>query len=110
LADAAKEQGKELADWRMVDVVDEKGELATNILVSRRSHEDKGYHVILLMNKDSHAKTFNLKISLPPDIWNVREELNLKSFGKLSSKTLRDDGVWLTLSGGYPAVLILSKE
>ena len=77
-------------------------QLATNILLSRRSHED--YHALLLMNRDDYDKTINLSIDLPAVEWQVRNGLSGNEIQPLS-----DDGFELFMPAGEPAVILIER-
>ena len=110
LGAAAAPGAGDLESWRLAELRDGKGQLATNILLSRRSHQDQGYHVILLKNEDRHDKRLRLKFAAGPGNWMVREHIGGTALGRHSGASLAEEGLGLPLPAGRPAVLILHRQ
>ncbi|MEM7809650.1 MAG: beta-galactosidase, partial [Planctomycetota bacterium] len=74
LEDAARQEGGDgvPSSWRLAEITDvASGELATNLLLSRRSHAGNGYHALLMMNMDGFDKTVNVRLPLDGGTWSV---------------------------------------
>ncbi len=112
LADASG--AKIPSTWRLARIHDATtGQLAPNILLSRRSYDD--YHVFLLMNRDGYDKTIRLRVDLPSGNWYVYDGLSgIKLDSSEGNKTwgsqqLADDGLELFISSGDPAVILIER-
>jgi len=112
LADAS---GTEIpSTWRLARIHDATTEqLATNILLSRRSYDD--YHAFLLMNRDGYDKTIRLRVDLPSGNWQVYDGLSgIKLDSPEGHKTWRsqqlaNDGLELLIAAGDPAVVLIER-
>ncbi|MEM6333015.1 MAG: beta-galactosidase [Planctomycetota bacterium] len=116
--DAAQQSGhgEVPASWRTVEAIDtQTGELATNLLVSRRSHEAEGRHSVLLMNRDGFAKTVRLTMSVESGaafavrltVGEQAEDHPLPS--RIDAEALADEGLTVHLEPHAPAVLLLDR-
>jgi hypothetical protein len=113
--DAAMTKGAAIpSSWRLARVHDAgTGQLATNILLSRRSHED--YHAFLLMNRDNYDKTVLLSVHLQEGNWQARDGiagtmLNSPGGDQIwRSQQLADDGLRLSMAAGEPTVILIER-
>lgn len=114
LKDAASAKGSAgVPDhWRLAEIRDAtNGQLAPNVLLSRRSHDT--YHALLLMNRDEYRK--NVVVQLPglSGRWHVAEALSQRKLdgpgGAIWSGRHIAAGIPLSIEGGYPAVLLIEE-
>ncbi len=103
LEDAAHQRGalRIPDDWRSAEVSMADGNLAPNVLVSRRSYSD--HHAILLLNCDNYQKKVRIKLPGLTGKWNSSEAL---THLKISS---RDGWYSITLKPNSPAIILLEK-
>ena len=109
LTDAARSVEGGFEAWRLAEIRGPSGELATNILLSRRSHPEIGRHAILLANQDRRGKTFQFRFDPGPGAWSIREQIGGRDLGRFDRTALNEKGVSLTLDAGQPAVLMVEK-
>jgi len=100
--------------WRLARIHDTAtGQLATNILLSRRSYED--YHAFLLMNRDDYDRTIRLSVDLPSGNWQVYDGLSGIKLDSpegneiWTSQQLADDGLELLIGSGDPAIIMIES-
>lgn len=116
LADAAQAKGHESVpwSWRLAEIRDPAtGQLAPNVLLSRRSHD--GYHALLLLNRDRFDKPIRVQLDVAEATWTVREALSgrvLSAPGggdRWTAPQLRDAGFTLELPAESPAVVLIER-
>ena len=113
LADAAAAKETKIpSSWRLAEIHDTAtDQLAANILLSRRSHED--YHVFMLVNRDGYNKTVRMKVNLPAGDWRVRDAISDTTLNSpadrqtWSSQQLMDNGLKLSIGAGEPVVIMI---
>ncbi|NBB81432.1 MAG: hypothetical protein GVY36_18660 [Verrucomicrobia bacterium] len=115
LRDRAKQKGVSPEDknFRLADIRDHKGQLAGNVLLSRRSYPERGIHAFLLMNFDRYPKTIRFGADLEPGDWSVDlpvgDDTGVER-ATISSTELQRTGLSLNLAPGAPNVLILREK
>ena len=116
LTDAAAARGdKELpVQWRLAEIRDAAtGQLAPNIILSRRSHEND--HALLLMNHDRYDKTVHVRLAGLDGQWRVTNGLSsalIKSPDggtTWSARNIAEDGMRLKMPAGHPVVLLVER-
>ena len=94
--------------WCLVEVTDQDGHLAPNVLVSRRSYSD--HHAILLLNRDRYDRAVRVALPDRTGPWQVTDALSKASSPRtLTDVELSDRGVMVELSAAGPAVLLLER-
>ena len=109
-ASAARGERKMPDEWRLAEIRNaDGGQLAANILLSRRSYDD--HHVLLLMNRDGYEKRLVVRLSGLRGAWRVTDGLTRKTMkgpeGRVWSAEDLARGIHLTIQSGCPAVLVI---
>ncbi|NOZ21379.1 MAG: hypothetical protein GXP25_09860 [Planctomycetes bacterium] len=90
------------------------GELAPNVLVSRRSYEK--HHALLLMNMDEFPKHIRIRLHDLSGDWHVSDPLeghiflNGKGNAKWTSKDIAGEGIPYCITGENRGLLLLTRE
>lgn len=117
LLDAAAQKGlPSVPDtWRSAELTDTRtGELATNVLVSRRSYDAAGRHGLILLNRDGFPKTVRIRIPLPDGTYRVEHAVGDGEYPAMLPETatsaeVRGRGLVVTLRPSDPSVIILRR-
>ena len=101
-------EGRIPPSWRSVEITEQDGWLAPNVLVSRRSYRD--HHAILLHNRDRYGRKIRIAVPGLEGQWQVRNALANEPPHDMSSNALSTQGVELDLASSGPAVLMLERR
>jgi|GEM_PF-1560761 len=101
-------RGEVKSDWRSVEVSNEDGSHAPNILVSRRSYAD--HHAILILNRDRYKRTVRVAIPGLSGSWRVSDSLTEDAPSILEGHAISAAGILVNLASEGPAVLLLEKN
>lgn len=116
LRDAAVCRGEENlpAPWRLAEIRDAAtGELATNILLSRRSHDRD--HAVLLMKLDQYDQTVDVRLpglNATHSVQNGLTGASLKDSDgrtKWPARRIADEGIRIEMPAGQPVVLLIAR-
>ena len=116
LRDAAATRGDTelLVHWRLADIRDvATGQLAANIVLSRRSHERD--HALLLMNLDQYDKTVDIRLAGLNGHWSVTNGLSQAPLEKADggakwpARSIAEDGIRIEMPAGHPVVLLFER-
>jgi len=89
------------------------GELAPNILVSRRSHGD--HHALILMNPDEFPKRIRIRLADLKGDWHVSDPLEGHAFrhsagdARWSSARIAEEGIPYAITGQNRGLLLLTR-
>lgn len=115
LSDAAMQKGwGSIPDaWRAADITDAgTGQLAGNVLLSRRSYPEEGRHVLILFNRDRYAKTVRIQMSVEAGTWQVECPVGPGAQqlpASIGGTALRTTGLEVAINDESPVVLILRR-
>ncbi len=100
--------GKASGPWLAARITEHDGQLAPNILLSRRSYADR--HVVLLHNRDGYERTIRVALPGLRGRWKVRQALTDAAAPRvLSSEQLRRTGIEVHVAPAGPAALLLER-
>ncbi|MBN2452189.1 MAG: beta-galactosidase [Lentisphaeria bacterium] len=95
------------ASWRAAEIRQAGGELAANVLLSRRSYGNR--HAFLLHNRDRYDRDIRLSVPGLTGQWQAREALSHRDLGRIDGAVLANAGVALPLKAGSHAILVLES-
>jgi len=110
LNDAAREHGKNAVpvSWRLAEITSATSDqMATNVLLSRRSYNT--HHAFLLMNRDEYARSVRLRIPGLVGNWSISQPLAETAPAPSSATAIAEEGVYVDMAPGSPAVVLLQR-
>ena len=94
--------------WLSARITEGNGQLAPNILLSRRSYADR--HVILLHNCDQYQRTVRVGVPGLAGAWKVRDALRNAAADAMTAEQIRSTGIEVQLDPAGPAVILLERN